>query len=375
MEKQVENMNQKVYKKIVLSILIAGLTTSSVTSFHTYAAEQSAQTISLQKQEIYIEYSLGPEKFQEVMDTVATSLVIMNSYSQTILEQKEVDFKGVNSLNHDLKTNIHTHQKDAWLNATYWLNEMKPNITQVNQDIVNYSITFQEYYARLLLAINQNDTSTLKTELEKLYNSILVNKKKNDQLLSELISFRDKMSVDTQNFKLDVDAVTSILASFDHGIPLLQQQITQYNDVIKKQKDIIIAGGVLCATLIGCIAGGPMIGIAKKNISDAEQEIQKLNSKITELQTEVVVVTNIKNQMFYLTDTIDVAITSLQNISNQWHTVGAKYNNLLHNIKNISSDDFVFIKEDLNTAKDSWQDLKEYADKIHEGTKKVAKGL
>ena len=37
-----------------------------------------------------------------------------------------------------------------------------------------------------------------------------------------------------------------------------------------------------------------------------------------------------------MTETIDAAITALQNISNQWYTVGAKYNNLLQNVKGIS---------------------------------------
>ena len=36
-----------------------------------------------------------------------------------------------------------------------------------------------------------------------------------------------------------------------------------------------------------------------------------------------------------MTETIDVAITALQNISNQWYTVGAKYNNLLQNVKEL----------------------------------------
>ena len=63
-----------------------------------------------------------------------------------------------------------------------------------------------------------------------------------------------------------------------------------------------------------------------------------------------------------MTETIDAAITALQNISNQWYTVGAKYNNLLQNVKGISPEEFAFIKEDLNTAKDSWKDVKDYTE-------------
>lgn len=75
--------------------------------------------------------------------------------------------------------------------------------------------------------------------------------------------------------------------------------------------------------------------------------------------------TNIKNQTEYLTNTIDIAITALQNISNQWYTMGSKYNSLLQNVESISPQDLVFIKEDLSIAKDSWQNIKEYAEKIY----------
>ena len=54
--------------------------------------------------------------------------------------------------------------------------------------------------------------------------------------------------------------------------------------------------------------------------------------------------------------------------------VGAKYNNLLQNVKGISPEEFTFIKEDLHTAKDSWKDVKDYTEKLH-GCGKVNSGL
>lgn len=362
-------MERKLYRKLIALLVILGITTSNVLPTQTFAAEQNIKT-SLQQQN-----HLGAGEFQDVMEKNASSVLVMDSYAHTILEQKEVSFDGINSINHELKTSILVHQKDTRTNATYWLSNMKPHMMQVNNDIVNYSVTFQTYYNDLVTAINQHDTNTLKMKLEELHHSILNNKKKTDELLNELISFRNKMTVDTQNLKRDVDGVTTALTGQDMGIPLLQQQINQYNDLIKKSNDMIIVGGVLCAMGILCIAGGPMIAEAKKNISYAEQEIRRLQSKITESQAEVVNLTNLKNQVSYLSDTIDVAITSLQNISNQWHTIGAKYNNVLQNVEFISPADFVFIKEDLNVAKDSWKDLEDYAKKLNEGTRKMEKGL
>ena len=110
-----------------------------------------------------------------------------------------------------------------------------------------------------------------------------------------------------------------------------------------------------------------MIAIAKN--ANAEREIANLKDRISGAQAEVAILTDVKNKTTNMTETIDAAITALQNISNQWYTVGAKYNNLLQNVKGISPEEFTFIK-DLHTAKDSWKDVKDYTEKLHEGVAK-----
>ncbi len=110
------------------------------------------------------------------------------------------------------------------------------------------------------------------------------------------------------------------------------------------------------------IAGGPMIANALQEIAKAEREIANLKERISGAQTDVVILADVNNKSANMTNTIDAAITALQKISNQWHTVGAKYNNLLKNVKDISPEEFAFIKEDLNTASDSWKDIKNYTE-------------
>ncbi len=74
----------------------------------------------------------------------------------------------------------------------------------------------------------------------------------------------------------------------------------------------------------------------EKDIANAEREIANLKDRISGAQAEVLILTDVKNKTTNMTETIDAAITALQNISNQWYTVGAKYNNLLQNVKGIS---------------------------------------
>ena len=60
----------------------------------------------------------------------------------------------------------------------------------------------------------------------------------------------------------------------------------------------------------------------EKDIANAEREIANLKDRISGAQAEVAILTDVKNKTTNMTETIDVAITALQNISNQWYTVG-----------------------------------------------------
>ena len=122
-----------------------------------------------------------------------------------------------------------------------------------------------------------------------------------DQLVEDLKKFRNKMTSDTQNFKGDANQITSILASQDAGIPLLQNQITTYNEAISKYNAIIIGSSVATAlgpiaiwwcssycyrrrntVRVALIAGAAAVGggtagivLAKKELDNAQAEIQK----------------------------------------------------------------------------------------------------
>lgn len=355
-------MNKWFNKKIMLSMMIVGIVANNIVPLHLYAEQQSKIHSSVQKSNK--SNSLGPAGFKGVMEKKTTNVLVLDSYAKTILNQQEADLSKISSINSNLQESMIKHQKDAKVNASFWLNEMKPQILKTDQNIVEFNETFQSYYSSLIAAVDQKDKEKMKSDLEKLYSSILSNKSEADKLLETLKAFRSSMATDTKSFKDDSNQLTAILASTDAEIPLLQQQMNTYNASIKKNKDVVIAGAVLCAGVITCLAGGPMIIVAKKNIKKAERNIKELKMRISGAQAEIINLTDVKNKTVNMMETIDVAINSLQNMSNEWHTIGAKYNNVLQNVKNISPEELTFIKEDLKTAKDSWQDIKDYADKL-----------
>ncbi|PFV03937.1 enterotoxin [Bacillus cereus] len=364
-------MNKKLYKKVILSTIIIGMAASNVIPLHTFAAEQTVQNSMSRQQEDIKSYSLGPDNYKEVMEKMGASILTMDSYAQTIRNQEQTDLSKISSINGNLQENMIQHQKDAQRNATYWLDNLKPDIMKTNQNSVSYNDTFQASYNQLLVALDQKDTVVFKNELEKLYNSILKNSQEVDRLLEKLKTFRNTMAEDTRSFKDDSNQLKSILESTNAGIPLLQQQIDNFNNIIKENNDK--RGGYIALSVFMPPVGIPLIVTADKNIASAQQEIEQLKSRISGAEAELVILTDAKNKTEHMTETIDTAIDALQNISNQWHTIGAKYNSLLKNIDKINPDRLAIIKADLKIAKDSWQDLKNYADKLYKGAKIVQK--
>ncbi|MGF9767076.1 HBL/NHE enterotoxin family protein [Bacillus albus] len=362
-------MNKKLYKKVILSTIITGMAASNVIPLYAFAAEQTVQNSVSQQQEGIESYSLGPDKYKEVMEKMAANILTMDLYAQTIHNQQQTDLSKISSINGDLQANMIQHQKDAKTNATYWLDNLKPHMIKTIQNSVSYNDTFQASYDQLLAALDEKDSailkSTFKFRLVRLYRSILENSEEVDKLLERLKTFRDTMAEDTNSFKDDSNQLMSILGSKNSGISVLQQQIDYYNNIIEKhsRKRMELSIFVPQSERLQ----------AREELKFAKQEIEKLKSRISGVEPEIAILTDAKNKTEHMTAAIDPAITALQNISNQWHTIGSKYDSLLRNVDNINPDRIAIIKVDLKIAKDSWQDLKNYADKLYEGAKIVQK--
>ncbi|MDC2866857.1 non-hemolytic enterotoxin subunit C [Bacillus sp. BP-3] len=357
-------MNKNLYKKIILSTIITGMAASNVIPLHTLAAEQ---TVS-QQQESVKNYSLGPGEFKEVMGKMVANILTMDSYANTISNQQLTDLSKISSINGDLQANMIKHQQDAIGKADFWLMYFKTRIMYTHQNIVSYNDTFQASYKLLLTAIEQKDTEKLKYELENLYNSILYNSQKLDVLLEKLKNFQGEIAENTRNFKEDFNQLENILESTNAGIPLLQQRIENCNNTIKENYDK--RGGYIALSVFMPPIGIPLIVTTDKNIASAQQEIEQLKSRISGAEAEVVILTDAKNKTEHMAATVGTAVTALENIKTQWDVIGVKYKSLLKSVDQISPDLLaLMITADLDTAKDNWQDLKNYADKLYEGAK------
>ncbi|MGG1140830.1 HBL/NHE enterotoxin family protein [Bacillus mycoides] len=371
---------KKPYKVMALSTLIATIAAGSITPSYASAAENTTKPapIYADAENNYPEYSLGPEGLKDALEKTGSNMLVMDLYALTIVKQANVNFDGLTVINNDLQKSIKDNHDASKINAKQWLDGLKPQIIQTNQNIINYNTQFQNYYDVLVEAANNNDKETLKAVLTSLDDSISENKGAVDRLVQDLKVFRGKLELDTQNLKTDANKITDILSGQDAGIPLMQKQIETNQTLIDENNKVYIAssvatalGAYLTATIIfapigaGALGGG-IYGVttSQQQIKTAQDEIINLSKNISTAQQQVGKLTLLKNNTNNLTETIDAAITALENVKNQWQTMGAKYKSLNDNVDRINPDKLTLLKADLNIAKRSWEQVNKYAENI-----------
>ncbi|MES5957189.1 HBL/NHE enterotoxin family protein [Bacillus fungorum] len=351
-------MYKRLYKKILLTATIVGLTTSNIMPLHVLASEMKK---SIPQETLYM-HSLKPSGLSETLSNNISNVRAIDSYTKEILKKHEGQAKNAKTI---INNDLQQHQIDAVNNAEYWEYTLNPLMLQIIQDVINYNDIFQANYSILLTAVNQKNTAQLKNTINKLHMHILKDKSNVDDVLTKLTILRDKMSGNVGGLKGDLIKLKSKLDSTE--IPSLQRQINHFNDVIKDGRQKIKEGKkyVSISSIGIAMKGVKLREEGQRMIDTAEKEITELQRQISEKKSDVNTLSNTLNMVTNMTEKIEVTILSINKTSNQWGTMGSKYINLLENLKDIKPEEFEFLKEDINTARDSWQNIREYADILY----------
>ncbi|PFT74457.1 enterotoxin [Bacillus thuringiensis] len=382
-------MAKKKFKVMALSTLITTVTIGNFIPTYTVAAESIKNPIHESASNQYKGYELSPNGMKEALEKTKSNALVMDLYALTILKQAKINLNNIPSINADLKMQISIQQDVSQKNAREWLDVLKPKMILTNENIINYDNKFDGYCDTLVKAANAGNKTTLAKGLERLSTSISSNKKEVDELIGSLKGFRDKITDDTRKFKSQADEVKSILISEDAGIPSLEKSIDALNIVIDEQNKAIIGWSVGAAIgpimlvsgalLVGSgagifITGGLIVGGAvltgisgaylaksQENIDNARSNIKKQTQQLTNSKIQLVYLKDVQNQLENQYKTIDTAIESLQKISDHWDVMSSKYTILIKDIKDIPTEDLMFIKEDLEVARKNWREIKEKA--------------
>ncbi|EEL84668.1 hemolysin BL lytic component L1 [Bacillus cereus] len=392
------------FKVLTLATLATVITATTGNTIHAFAQETNAQEQKVGN------YTLGPEGLKKALAETGSHILVMDLYAKTMIKQPNVNLSDIDlgSGGGELLKNIHLNQELSRINANYWLDTAKPQIQKTARNIVNYDEQFQNYYDTLVDTVQKRDKAGLKEGINDLITTINTNSKEVTDVIKMLQDFKSKLYTNSTDFKNNVGGpdgkggLTAILAGQQALIPQLQAEIEQLSATQKKHFDDVLAwsiGGGLGAVIlvIGAIAGAVVIvvtggtatpavvgglsalgaagiglgtaaGVTASNHMNSYNEISKkigeLGTKADRANQAVISLTNAKDTLAYLYQTVDQAILSLTNIQKQWNTMGANYTDLLDNIDSMQEHKFSLIPDDLKAAKQSWNDIHKDAEFI-----------
>ncbi|WP_346818122.1 HBL/NHE enterotoxin family protein [Bacillus paramobilis] len=363
---------KKPYKVMALSTLIATIVAGGIMPSYASAEAPAPAPIYANQDFKYPSYYLGPTGLDNAMKDTKSNMLVMDLYALTILKQADINLDGLPSVGDNLKTAIKANQNLTRENATYWLNNLKSGIVTTNQNIISYDTKFQNY-SRYLLQY-KNDPVKLTALLTKLNAEISQNKDQVTKLVEDLKNFRGKLEKDTQNLKGNAEEIVNVLTGQEAGIPLFQKQIETNKALIDENNKIYIASSVATAAgaylvltpfaPIGApILGGGIYGVvsSQQQIIKAQEEIITLTQNISMAQLQSARLTIVQSDIKNLTETIDKAIVSAENIKNSWDVMGIKYGALINSVQKVDPD---ILEADLGTAQEHWMQIRKYAENI-----------
>ncbi|NDI33920.1 HBL/NHE enterotoxin family protein [Chengkuizengella sediminis] len=341
----------KYITKVLCIVLTITLGFSMISpSFKVYANEEisSEEVISL-------------EGLFDGLEEASTAFAITEAYAMTATTQTRIVFDKIEEIsrNVNLVQPLETHLNDINGAATTWLDEIKPQMLQVNQDIISWTNTQAAFAAPLRQAYENNDKdnfilglSLLQAEAEG-YQMVV------GELEEQLNSYRDELADIVANLATDFNTIKNAVEGEDGQLAVLRSELDTLNlelESLNKQITGLAfgAGGAIVLGLIGAavstafpLVGGVMmftgfvafwaqtgvlIALAEKR-EDILREIAAKTEDLNQTEFEYGVLAHIMDDTDILRSNTQLAFEATEGLKSQWVIMGTKIENLKNKLE------------------------------------------
>lgn len=380
-------------KILTTSALVTALLTSGIVAPAASAQTGTPQVKQVQQQINSKDMAVSKE-FKDQLQAANSNVLVIETYANTVLTVPAFNLAG---LDQNQITKVNTDLSTAQNNARQWLNVIKPGLIYLNQDVINFSNRYESYSEDLKKAVDAKDKVKLADGLKRLAANAVSYEKKAQEKVTQLQDFRDKLAIDAGNFTASSNAIFTVLTSRDQGLPSLLLQIQTNQDNIQKGVGLIIGGSVLLAngvgfmilgTLIsvGTVGGGTALGIATMGggagaiaggsvmikqgndlMTASRDSLVKLITQKTEWEQQAIALKFAQTNIETLKTQATEAVTAAQGLANEWSQLAAKFNGLAQAVELVDLNDLdaaTWIKADIDNAKLSWKDVKDFANSM-----------
>ena len=389
-------MKKLPYKVLTLSTLVAIAITSNIVPIHVLAQEHVVQEVQQETK-----YNLSPQGIQEALRTTGSNALVMNMYSNALIQQKDFDLSSLSSpTDADLKNKIATDLHVARNHARDWLDQGQTQLQGTINGIIDYSMTFHEYHKGLMEALKDSkkvDTQAMVHILDMLTGDINDQQQKIEDVITYLRTFKNSLNEDVMEFNKNKNDIVAILEGKDGLLKSWQLQLDQekqtrnqyFNNVmgwgigglggtlillaatVGGIVAIVVTGGTATPVVISglALAGAAAAGLGTASaimlskqldaLNTSDQTIAKLNENLDSGRKVTAGLTTVSRDLVSTSSIIDSAIGSLSNMKNQWVSMKGKYISLSNSVKSgaIRSQDVSMVKAGLDTSLSNWGNI------------------
>ncbi|AQY38412.1 HBL/NHE enterotoxin family protein [Bacillus thuringiensis] len=393
-------MKKQSIKVMASSVVLTSLMTTSILPSYTFAAEKNTQVTTLNEiSKNDLEQIMGPGNLEKAIKQAKGNVLTLDIYANTLQKQPTASFSAASSVNEQLNKSVVEQQNIARKNSAEWLDVLKPNMIQINEDILNYARNIESFSGTMKKSITDKNVDKFTKGIELLLKKSTTHKQRVDELIASLNQYRTKISTDTQNLKESTLAINTSVAGNNAEIAALKSQLDAYNTAMNNATTAIVLGSsglvigvvfmvtgvIMLGSGVGLAIGLPVLGtgglvtaggitgtvIGSQQMDNIRINIKDNTMKMTSLTQEVAGLNVVNSQIQNFTKNIDQAINALQNLSNGWGDVSAKYKSLLENIKDskdLGIDGEEFTSDSIDVITKTWQDLATQAGNIYVDT-------
>ncbi|HHQ2481138.1 TPA: HBL/NHE enterotoxin family protein [Bacillus cereus] len=336
-------------KKMITGLLITAISTNTLTVVSAYPERAESNPTSTQNFVI-------PNTVSNSIRLLGSQYPIAQAYGLVILQQPDVKVGVMSSLT--------THQKFVRESVREWMDEYIPKLIYLNQDMMQFSAIFNNYYSKLYsLTENENGNNQTKIDFIRVFSKVQDHGKtlqeNMEQILLALNQFNTVLVKDSEELSKSAEVAIQSLKGEKGNIVQLRAEIKKIQEeiqieiikILNRPKEII-KGSINIGKQIFTISSTSAqtktldfvsIGFLSEeliNTSDSQarkstviiqqkqKDLNPLIQKLLESQIQATEITVIEDQVKGFRELIKRQISTLEYLVNDWKALNGTMNQM-----------------------------------------------
>ncbi|MBK5491806.1 HBL/NHE enterotoxin family protein [Bacillus sp. TH13] len=327
-------------KTIIASLLLTSVSMSSLGSVSAYAEGGKSKLMITSSQSITV-----GNMFNNSIRVLGVQTPLIQTYGLLILKQPDIQLQ---------TNNLTLHQQSVKEKARNWLDEYKPKLIDLNQDMRQFSIIFNNYYTDLYdLAKDMDGNQETKEEviygINEVQDQIQTTQNSIEKNRLEINRFNTLLNKDSKNLSEDAKVAYKALEGSEGNILKIKNEVnniqqaiqTELAKILNRPNEIMkgsINIGKQVATIVDTAGqkkqfnisaiqsindelinlSDSQVTVASHNIQQKQKELITLVKGLSEAQIQVTEINLIENQVKGFTQQIEKQITALEYVLSDW---------------------------------------------------------